>query len=85
VPGTSDPLVETEHEYFFRCVEDSNFDSGWRNEDSVAGQFAPGGSPEAPEQYWAACDTSYTFQIKVRGVECQKETDWSDIRGVVNP
>ena len=86
VVPTSQPPSEDGFEYYFECIEDPAYDSGWRSNDSVAGLYYPdGNSPEIPELYCVACDPSYSFRIKVRDAECQKETQWSQVRSVANP
>jgi len=78
---TSSPPTEEGYEYYFACVEDSAFDSGWRSNDSVAGLSYPNGTAQEPRQYWVGCDTAYTFSIKIRDTACQKETGWSAAKG----
>jgi len=53
-------------EYYFECVEDGNFDSGWQSSPSY---IATG----------LAEDTTYTFRVKARDTSPnQNEADWSD-------
>ncbi|MBA7710365.1 hypothetical protein ES703_119307 [subsurface metagenome] len=67
VEATDDSGIE----YYFECVTDSNFDSGWQN--SSNSLFPPG--------YVAtglAEDTTYTFRVKYRDTSPnQNESGWS--------
>ena len=81
---TSEPPTEDGFEYFFECVEDSNLNSGWRNEDNVAGTYYSDGFPQIPKVYEVVCNPSYSFRLKIKDVECQSETGWSDAKSAGN-
>ena len=64
-------------EYYFECLDDGSYSSGWRSLDGID----PFGNIIGPEEYWVQVGGQYiyfTYRVKVRDMSPnQNETLWS--------